>query len=202
MRFFKEKLNNRQRAILITAVVILIISLSAGGVYAYLKWNAGKVDNSFTPEADADPTIVETFGDNVKSDVAVKVGDNGYSVYVRSAIVATWVNSTDPTKVHATAPIAGVDYNLTLNFTDWFLGSDGYYYHKAAVNSGKTTSVLITNCEPIVGKTPEGYSLNVKILAQTIQALGTTDSTDTPAVEDAWKVVTVDANGKLIAVTP
>ena len=202
MRFFKEKLNNRQRAILITAVVILVISLSAGGVYAYLKWNAGKVDNSFTHQNDLDPTIVETFDGNAKTNVAVNVGNRGYSVYVRVAVVPTWVATGSSDQVHATAPVAGVDYTISLNTTDWFLGSDGYYYHKQPVNNGQTSSVLINECRPVAENVPDGFDLNVKVIAQVVQALGTTDGGNVPAVQDAWKVVNVDSSGNLEAIAP
>ena len=52
--------------------------------------------------------------------------------------------------------------------------------------------MLITECAPVDGKTPVGYGLNVEIITQTVQALGTTDSDGTPAVADAWGVTLVD----------
>lgn len=197
MRISNSKWNKKQMLIAATVAMILLIALSAGTVYAYLKLTGNHVLNQFDPEQDVNPTIEETFDGNVKSDVQVNVGETGYSVYVRAMVVATWVKA-DGT-VHATAPVAGTDYTLDWNSTDWFLASDGFYYHKAPIASEEKTAELIRTCAPVAGKAPDGgYTLNVKIVAQTIQALGATDLDGTPAVEDAWKVVKVDpATGNL-----
>ena len=169
-------------------IAILIISLSAGSVVAWLSITDGQVENSFVPDEDPVPTITETFDDDkVKSNVAVDVGDTGYAVYVRAAIVVNWKNAEDG-NVLGQKPVLNDDYILTLNETDWFY-EDGFYYHKAMVNTGGSTTNLITTCQLKDGITPpQGYDLNVEIIAQTIQALGTTDTGDTPAVTDAWKV--------------
>ena len=179
--------------IVASVVLILLITLSAGAVWAYLKLTSEPVTNTFSPDKDMNPTIEEDFQDNIKSDVLVNVGDTGYSVYVRAAVVVTWAKA-DGT-VYATAPVAGTDYTLNWNGTDWFRASDGFYYHKVPVDSKGKTAKLIHSCTPVAGKAPDGgYTLHVKIVAQTIQALGATDYDGTPAVEDAWKVVEVDSN--------
>lgn len=168
-------------------IAILIISLSAGSVVAWLSITGGQVENSFAPDEDPVPTITETFDDKVKSNVAVDVGDTGYAVYVRAAIVVNWKNAEDG-NVLGQKPVLNEDYILTLNETDWFYKA-GFYYHKAMVNTGGTTENLITSCQLKDGITPpQGYDLNVEIIAQTIQALGTTDARDTPAVTEAWGV--------------
>lgn len=169
-------------------IAILIISLSAGSVVAWLSITGGQVENSFVPDEDPVPTITETFDDDkVKSNVAVDVGDTGYAVYVRAAIVVNWKNAEDG-NVLGQKPVLNDDYILTLNETDWFY-KDGFYYHKAMVNTGDSTANLITTCQLKDGITPpQGYDLNVEIIAQTIQALGTTDTGDTPAVKVAWGV--------------
>ena len=89
---------------------------------------------------------------------------------------------------------------MELNDTDWFRGEDGFYYQKNPVASdgiggSALTSVLIQRCAPVAGQTPDGCGLNVEIIAQTIQALGTTDAGNVPAGEDAWGVRVV--NGQL-----
>ena len=190
--------SKRKRILPVFLTVLLIAAVTVATVYAYLKTSTPAVTNSFAADVDPDITITESFEDNVKSDVAVQVGDTGYSVYVRAAIVVTWKNAENG-DVLATKPVAGVDYTIALNDSDWF-EKDGFYYHKAAVPSEGTTANLIISCIPIVGQTPKDYALNVEIIAQAIQAKGTTDITDDtselPAVNDAWGVY-VDSNGKL-----
>lgn len=194
------KFQKKRRIPLISWILlaVVILSLSAGSVVAWLSIPGGQVENSFTPDDNLNPTITETFKENddkLKQNVAVRVGDTGYAVYVRAAIVVNWKNAEDG-NVLGQAPVLDEDYTLTLNETDWFY-KDGFYYHKAMVNTGGTTANLITSCQLKEGITPPvdttvtpnvKYDLNVEIIAQTIQALGTTDTGDTPAVKDAWGV--------------
>lgn len=191
-------------------VGVLVAALLVTGALAYLSASTGGLTNTFSAAPDSEPTIDESFVDNVKTDVKVDVGNPGYAVYVRAAIVVNWEKDGDGNEnhFHATAPVYGTDYNISLNIADddpWFLGSDGFYYHKAMVNSGGTKA-LIKECKPLV-TAPEGYHLSVEIIAQTIQALGTTDNdangnpvtVGTPAVTDAWGVGVSD--GKLTPTT-
>lgn len=194
------KFQKKRRIPLISWILlaVVILSLSAGSVVAWLSIPGGQVENSFTPDDNLNPTITETFKENddkLKQNVVVRVGDTGYAVYVRAAIVVNWKNAEDGNVLGQT-PVLDGDYTLTLNETDWFY-KDGFYYHKAMVNTGGTTANLITSCQLKEGITPPvdttvtpnvKYDLNVEIIAQTIQALGTTDTGDTPAVTDAWGV--------------
>lgn len=175
-------------------------ALLTGTVTAYLSYVTNPVTNTFQAAQAVDPTVNETFEENVKSNVSVNVGntsvnnDAGYSVYVRAAVIVTWKDSAGD--VLGKVPVEGTDYEISFNDEAWFVKGD-YWYHKAAVNSKENTADLITSCKMKEGASvPTGYSLNVEILAQTIQALGTTDADNTPAVTDVWKV-RVDADGKL-----
>lgn len=185
---------NPRKKNLLTAVLIavLVLCATAGTVYAYLSTASGPAANTFTPDAPTDPTISETFNNLVKSDVKVEVGDPGYAVYVRAVIVVTWEDADG--NIYATKPVAGTDYTIELNEADWF-EKDGFYYHKAMVDSG-STAALIKECYQ-TAEAPTDYQLHVEIISQTIQALGTTDDRDTPApaVTDAWDVTVSD--GKL-----
>lgn len=213
----------RKRRFLFPAWVMIltaVLSLLIGGVVAYLSDSTGEVKNTFTAEETADPSVAESFDNDTKTDVKIEVGDPGYAVYVRAAVVVTWKDKdgqvvpagenaagevmgiwedADNT-VHFTGPVEGVNYTMTIG-SDWFKGSDGFYYHRKPVDKGQSnvTADLIVNCSPVEGKTPVGCGLNVEIVAQTIQAVGTTDADDTPAVTDAWKVNVV--NGELTAAT-
>jgi hypothetical protein len=187
--------SKRKRILPVFLAVLFVIAVTVATVYAYLKTSTPAVENSFGAAQDPEATITESFDPNTeKKNVAVKVGDTGYSVYVRAVIVVTWKNAENG-DVLATKPVAGTDYEISLNDSEWF-EKDGFYYHKAAVESGDSTAVLINSCAPSDGKTPAGYGLNVEIVAQTIQAAGKTDAGDIPAVTKAWKIK-VDSNGKL-----
>lgn len=189
---------------------IALVSLAIGGVAAYLSMSGGTVKNTFTPETEVPPTIVETFEENVKSNVAVNVGNPGYAVYVRAAVVVTWKDAGG--NVLAQAPVAKADglasgdYEISYNTADWF-EYGGFWYCKSPINSGNTP-VLINSCTPKVSK--GDYTLSVEIIAQTIQALGTTDEAvdgegnpipTVPAVTNAWGVYVKD-NGQLSATAP
>jgi hypothetical protein len=180
-------------------------------------------------DVDPDPVINETIlptsgpGYPVKKDVSVSVGDNEYTVYVRAAIVATWVkevlndDDTVTTLVHSDVPVLGTDYTLELNLPEngaalaagqWRLGSDGFYYYTSPVAGGADTAVLIKSATQIWnGQNPypvrdDGYVLRVEIAAQTIQAIGTTDAATYEggklAVEDAWGVTTQTVDGVVL----
>ncbi|MBE6578271.1 MAG: hypothetical protein E7651_00515 [Ruminococcaceae bacterium] len=189
--------SKRKRILPVILAVTFVLAVTVATVYAYLSASTNTVSNSFSADVDPDITIAESFNpdtDNVKTDVAVQVGKTGYTVYVRAAIVVTWKDASG--NVLATKPVSPTDYTITLNDTNWFLHTDGYYYCKSPVQSGNATPVLITTCAPVEGKTPAGYGLNVEIIAQAVQAKGTTDVGGTPAVTDAWGV-TIDSNGYL-----
>ena len=176
-------------------LLVAVLSMGIGGVAAYLSTQTGPVTNTFTAATGTQPTIVETMENNVKSNVSVNVGDPGYAVYVRAAVVVTWQD--DQGNVLAKAPVANTDYSITMNETDWFQHG-GFWYYQEMISSG-STQPLISSCEVKAAK--GDYHLNVEIIAQTIQALGCTDDGDIPAVQDAWGVY-VDANNELSATAP
>lgn len=184
-------------------ILVALGSLGTGTVAAYLSYATKPVTNTFQVAQAVDPTVNETFNDKEKTNVSVNVGNTSYSVYVRAAVVVTWKNAEDG-NVLGKVPVEGTDYEITFDETNWFF-KDGFWYHREAVNSQGNTADLITSCKMKEGATaPEGYTLNVEILAQTIQALGWTDGDDSvtptvpsiPAVTDAWKV-RVSTDGKL-----
>lgn len=167
-------------------IPVLAVFLLAGSVVAYLSTSSDEVSNTLQTEQAQNPTIQETFENNEKTDVTVNVGTTGYAVYVRAAVVVTWKNAEG--HVMAVAPVEGTDYTININGTDWLKDSNGFYYYKNPVPDAGVTSNLIDLCKPVEGRAPEGFRLNVEIIAQTIQALGTTDAGDVPAVVDAWGV--------------
>lgn len=191
-----KRILKKQRKVSRALIALLVVILCAGGALAYLSLSSGSVSNTFTPDASVNPAINEVFEDNTKENVSVTVGETGYSVYVRAVVVATWED--DSGNVLAAAPVAGEDYSITYNMTSGWFQKDGYWYYSDPVASGGTTGTLITECKPLKAAPESGYTLSVKIAAQTIQAAGTTDGDSTPLVTAAWDVE-VDENGKLSA---
>ena len=164
----------------------LIFALAVGTTVALLKANTAPVTNTFTA-AKSKITIEEKTDNGIKSEIYVK-NEGTATSYVRVKLVCNWVDKGG--NVSATpAPVP------TITNSDWFV-KDGIYYYKTPVAPNDQTSNLL-NGNPIEQPegAPEGYHLEVTVLAESIQAAP--DS----AVTEAWKVVKVD-NGALTPVTP
>lgn len=180
----------RYRFLLIVLLAAAVVTSSA---IAYFIRNTGEVTNDFSPAGSVNPEINETFDNNVKENVSIKVGKTGYPVYVRAAIVITWKDKDGI--VYFSEPTKDTDYTITLNAPDWEQKDDGFYYYidstksdnpLMAVQSDGSTKELIIECEPLNDAPADGYTLSVEIIAQTVQAVGTTDDDLKDAYEDAW----------------
>lgn len=166
-----------------TALILslcLIFALAVGTTFALLKASTAPVENTFTA-AKSGTDIVEELDGNQKKSIVVKNTGTAVS-YVRVKLVMNWVD--------ATGNISAEPVNITPSITDnWFL-KDGIYYYKmpVAANDGVTTNLLK---DPITqGTAPEGYHLEVTVLAESIQAA------PSAAVQQSWGVG-VDSNGYL-----
>ena len=163
---------------LLTALILfLLLSASVAiSVIAYYVRSTGDVTNTFSPAVAIDPTIAEG-----NSNIKINVGETNYPVYVRAAIVITWLDE-DGNTIFGYNGIYDLELNLTQN--GWVKHGD-YYYFKTPVKSGGQTDVLINTCTPT--ENPDEYTLNVDVIAQTIQAVGNTDANgEIPAYQDAW----------------
>lgn len=165
-----------------TALILslcLIFALAVGTTFALLKANTEPVTNTFTA-AKSGTDIVEKLDGNQKKSIAVKNTGTAVS-YVRVKLVMNWVDES--------GNVSAEPVNITPSITaDWF-EQDGIYYYKMPVAAnGETTNLLQT---PITqGTAPEGYHLEVTVLAESIQAA------PSKAVTDSWGVG-VDSNGYL-----
>lgn len=178
----KHLRKSKPSLLLITLVVLL--GVLVGSTVAYLVTNTGSIANSFVP-AKITTDITEDFNGSVKNNVQVKnTGD--VEAFIRAAVVVTWQN--DAGEVYPTAPVEGTDYTVSYPGNGWVKHTDGYYYYTAVVKAGSSTGVLLTDCRPVEGKTPEDYHLVVEILAEAIQS-----EPDT-AINNAWKVQIKDGN--------
>jgi hypothetical protein len=167
----------------------LIFALAVGTTFALLKANTAPVTNTFKAATSGTHVDVEDSG-NEKTGIFVK-NEGTATSYVRVKLVMNWVSDDGKT-------ISGEPVNIDVNYdTDnWFL-KDGIYYYRTPVgpkDSGNDTTANLLKAgspitEPTVDK-PDGYHLEVTVLAESIQAAP--DS----AVTEAWKVVKV-VDGKL-----
>lgn len=212
-----------KKYLVVVVSLALVLALGVITAFAYLSGKTGSVKNTLLADVDPDPTINETItptsgpGYPVKEDVSVSVGDNAYTVYVRAAIVVNWTKEIQDENdniiqlVHSDIPQLGTDYTLDLNLANgdlaenqWRLGSDGYYYYTSPVAGNGTTTVLINEATQIWnGGSPypvreDGYVLSIEIVAQTVQAIGTTDDYNVLAVVDAWGVKTKEIDNKIL----
>lgn len=165
-----------------TALILslcLIFALAVGTTFALLKANTAPVENTFTA-AKSGTDIVEELDGSQKKSIAVKNTGTAVS-YVRVKLVMNWVDEN--------GNVSAEPVNITPSITDnWFL-KDGIYYYKMPVAAKDFTTNLLKT--PITqDAAPEGYHLEVTVLAESIQAAPST------AVTDSWGVG-VDSNGYL-----
>jgi hypothetical protein len=165
-----------------TALILslcLIFALAVGTTFALLKANTEPVTNTFTA-AKSGTDIVEKLDGSQKKSIVVKNTGTAVS-YVRVKLVMNWVDES--------GNVSAEPVNITPSITDdWFEQGGIYYYTKPVAANGETTNLLQT---PITqGAAPEGYHLEVTVLAESIQAAPST------AVQQSWGVG-VDSNGYL-----
>lgn len=165
-----------------TALILslcLIFALAVGTTFALLKANTDPVENTFTA-AKSGTDIVEKLDGSQKKSIVVKNTGTAVS-YVRVKLVMNWVDES--------GNVSAEPVNITPSITaDWFEQGGIYYYKMPVAAKGETTNLLQT---PITqGTAPEGYHLEVTVLAESIQAAPST------AVQQSWGVG-VDSNGYL-----
>lgn len=181
MKHGKREMPRRRRSLKgMTALVALglIFCCSVGGTLAWLVASTGPVTNTFEPTA-VKCVVEEDISDGeTKKDVCVRIPKKDGSTettdaYVRAAIVVNWVDKDG--NVYGVAPVEKTDYTMDINGNDWDLNG-GYYYYNSSVAPGDKTSDLIETCTP-EANAPDGYHLQVTILAEAIQANGITGAT-------------------------
>lgn len=170
-----------------TALILslcLIFALAVGTTFALLKANTEPVTNTFTA-AKSGTDIVEKLDGSQKTSIAVKNTGTAVS-YVRVKLVMNWVDES--------GNVSAEPVNITPSITDnWFEQGGIYYYKMPVAANGETTNLLQT---PITqGTAPEGYHLEVTVLAESIQAA------PSKAVEGAWTAVKV-VDGSLTPAVP
>lgn len=157
-----------------TALILslcLIFALAVGTTFALLKASTDPVKNTFTA-AKSETSIVEKLEGNQKKSIVVKNTGTAVS-YVRVKLVMNWVDES--------GNVSAEPVNITPSITaDWFEQGGIYYYKMPVAAKGETTNLLKT---PITqDAAPDGYHLEVTVLAESIQAA------PSKAVTESWGV--------------
>ena len=174
-----------KKAVIIVALCIGLAMCTVSGVWAYLVSAPDPLENTFVP-AKVTCEVEEDFSGGIKSNVKIRnTGD--VNAYVRAMVVATYISSDD--KVYSQAPVEGVNYAINWSSSNkWKKGSDGFWYYSDYLQPNAVTVNLIETATEL--STPEGYTLNLQIIATAIQSEPNT------AVQDAWGITSV--NGTII----
>ena len=183
----------RSQKIKIWAAVLtitLLLTTGIGVVYAYLSATASSSNNLgpaivATPEVEVS-TSVNTQNQKRTATGMLTVDADNCPLYVRVAVVINWIN----TEGEVCSPPEGATSDITLP-DKWGEVGPFYYYTEVIDAEENLTAAFVVEYTA-----PDAYEVQVEIISQTIQALGTTGS-GIPAVTDAWGVE-VDADGKLI----
>lgn len=186
----------RKKQLLIALTAVAVIAALSVAVFARYVRTSNEPKSEFSPAHSVQPQINESFANNIKENVTVSVGNTDYPVYVRVALVFNWqIAGSDNGFLAFAEPKSGEDYLLTLAqnsnwvYSDPQTGGDGYYYYTKPVESGGSTEKLIEKCTQLKTYTDDQnntYTVNLKIITQTVQAVGHTDDDKFLAVEDAW----------------
>ena len=173
-------------------ICLALVSGIVGGVYSYMFARTEDAANELTPAA-VSCKVYETFEDNQKKSSITVQNTGKVDAYLRVRLVTYWVND-------AGEIVAKPSMDLTVDVADgWLADKDNdTYYYKSPVEAGAETPNLLA-APLVLMKSSDGYNQVIEVFAEAIQAKGTTDVGNVPAVTDAWGV-TVDTNGIITAV--
>lgn len=180
-----EKRRKRRRArqtakwILMGTLLFVLTVAAVGSTIAYIASASKPVINSFE-RAEMSCEVTELFDGKIKKNVAImNTTPDMVAGYIRAVVMIRWEDEFG--NVYAKTPAEGVNYTISYG-TGW-IQAGGYYYWPEEVAAGASTDYLIKECQPVTGKTPEGYTFVVDILTEIIQ------SNPEDAVRDAWGFV-------------
>lgn len=179
----KRVMKTKQPVALVALLVLLCCTVA--GTLAYLVDKTPEVKNTFEP-AKVTTAVDEKFDGTTKSEVKIKNTGN-IPAYIRAAVIINWADANGNvygggTPAASTEEVTG-DYTISYN-TDgsWKQIGDYWYYTEPVAADSLTEKALIESCTPVAGKAPEGYNLQVTILADGIQSEPLT------AIKEAWHV--------------
>lgn len=167
-----------RRGRILAAALALTLIFSAGGTLAWLAASTEETVNTFSP-AQMKITVDETFNGVTKEHVRVE-NKSETAVYIRVALVPTWVDETTHEPVAKSASLDDLTFTTELPESGWVKGDDGYYYCTSLVPVGSYTPALFTSAVVKENRAPDGCTMDLQVLAQAIQA------TPKDAVKAAW----------------
>ena len=200
-----KHMESRKRIKLSTVLVIaaaLALVTAIGGTIAWLTTHSEGLTNTFTP-ATISGEVKETFNNpfNTKNNVYIQ-NTSDVPVYVRVALVPTWVMEENNKFVPVAEPVGNDDVIIDTKEwesfvpaadSNWVKGNDGYYYYKkplAAADKTDDTDLTENLFNTAEAKENDPYHMNLQVLLQMIQA------EPASAVTQAWGV-TVNADGTI-----
>ena len=187
---FKFFIWSGKKAVAFLVLTVVLSVAIVGSTLAYIFVKTNELNNTFTPGE----VEISITGDDITN-----TGDT--DVYVRAAVVVTWVNTTDGSTL-STTPVAGVDYDVEFNTADgWTKGSDGFWYYTGVVKAANdgdddVAPTLITSLTQTDSQKKDGYTLTVQVLSSAIQA------TPAEAVVNSWTSVEKVNDDKTLTITP
>jgi len=189
------KKNNKR--IVMMASIILVFAVAISGTIAWLFTQTNEVVNTFKPASA--PNIIEEkppeINDNIKEDVYIRVPSitedpKSIPVYIRAKYIVTWQNGNN---VLPDKPVEGTHYTLERVTNGKWKELGDYFYYTEVINPGESTDNFINKVK-VKAKAPvDGYTLNVEILSQSIQADGENSAGEKP-VQLAWGVTITEPN--------
>lgn len=172
------------KATLLVISLAFLITFAIGGTIAWIVDTTDSVVNRFQPVDVTCSVIEESWkdGNTVKKNVTIQnTGD--VDAYIRATVIANWVDAGGA--VYPETLEQDTDYTLNTG-SDWKRNGD-YWYYKSAVPSKGSTTNFIDYCAPVKEQQPSGYTLQITVLADAVQADGV-DSDGEKAVVKAWGV--------------
>ncbi len=165
-----------RRGLVLAAALALTLIFSAGGTLAWLAASTEETVNTFSP-AQMEITVREDFDGKTKKSVKVE-NKSETAVYIRVALVPTWVDETTHEPVAQSASLDDLIFT-TLPASGWVEHGD-YYYYTQPVSAGSITPELFTRAVVKANAAPAGCTMDLQVLAQAVQA------TPKDAVIAAW----------------
>lgn len=178
----------KKKLLVLSATVVLLALISVGSTLGMLQTSTDTKVNPFTP-GQGDIGIIESSGSSETPGESYELDSSGSAdknvwitnpegslnvpMYIRVRLVPVWRNSTGENA-------GNVDRKITYVFAGsnkWVENGD-YYYYTEVVQPGETTEQLLDSVH-VEGGIPEGMTLEIQVIADSIQAEG-------GAAQEAW----------------
>lgn len=173
-------MKTRKKFIIPFSIVLVILLVLCGTVFAYMLRQTEPLSNQFTP-ANVSCEVVERFDGTQKTSIQVRNTGN-IDAYIRVRLVSYWVDSGGNI-----APKPSVMPEISIT-DEWIKGSNDTYYYKTPVSPDTNTGELLA--ANITLATEDGYNQVIEVFAEAIQ------SKPSNAVTGSWGV-TLDSEGNV-----